>query len=317
MADASAVRAAWLLATDRGPFYLKRLRVEPRELPFVLALHDHLAAHAWGIVPEPVRTRDGRASFTAAGGAYLLLSPLPGKEADYKVPGESERTAAGLADFHQAAKGFRPPAGFGPRRYYGTWRVRLELRLRDLDRYRTRAENGRGRFDRSYLALWPDLHRQAVEARSLLEGPAYERLSLRAAVVREICHHDLAHRNVLLDGKTVRFLDLDYAVGDTILHDLVNLAGHLNRLHNWAPEWFLAALGAYWRRGYPGAEACEVMAAMLLWPQDYWQIGRQYYDERQPWPEEEFLALLARKCGSPQARLDFLAAFRRELGLRH
>jgi CotS family spore coat protein len=171
------------------------------------------------------------------------------------------------------------------------------VRLHDLDRFLALAKLGDGRFDRAYADLWPAYRRQAEHASRLLCGAVYEQHARLASARGEICHHDLAHHNVLLAQGLASFVDLDYAVADTALHDLANLCGHVMRLHNWSWEPVRLALASYWEEIPPAADDRTVLGMMLLWPQDYWQIGRQFYDERQPWPTERFMDLLERKCG--------------------
>lgn len=312
----TTVRSAWRLETDAGSLYLKRAIISRAELPFVVGLHGYLSQVAPGLAPRILRTASGADWLDVDGDAYLLSDCLTGREADYLRPGDQEAVAAGLAQFHRLAGGYRSPGPAGARRWYGTWPARIAVRLRDLERYQAAAGSGKGRFDRTYLALGTDYQRQAERARACLGTAEYRLVSARAATAGEVCHHDLAHHNMLLDSGWVRFVDLDYAVADTILHDLANLAGHLLRLSGWDIAPVQAVLERYWQGRTPSLPALKVLGAMLIWPQDYWQIGRQYYDERQPWTEEEFLDLLERKCGQPQARALFLRRFWREYELR-
>ncbi|MGE5598235.1 MAG: CotS family spore coat protein [Bacteroidota bacterium] len=312
--SAAPVRAAWLIATDQARYYLKRTAASREDLPFLAALHDYLNGNAPGLTPRLRRPPGGGYGLVHEGRVYLLYEELAGREADYNRRGDLEAVAAGLAWFHRAARGFAPLPPAGPRRCYGRWPAWFARRLRDLQRFRVLGRWRDGAFDRAYQVLMPRYLTQARNAAAWLNASDYSVLSSRAAAAREICHHDLAHHNALLDGPVVRFVDLDYALADLALHDLANLLGHLLRLHAWDLEPVRRALGSYWPRP-PAKETLAVLGALLLWPQDFWQIGRQFYDERQPWTEDHFLALLERKCGRPAARERFLADFWRAYGL--
>lgn len=308
------VRAAWLVQAEGGRYYLKRTAARQEDLPFLAALHDHLTATAPGLTPELRRPADGGYGLVWNGQFYLLYEELPGREADYTLGGDVEAVAAGLADFHRAARGLAPMPPPGSRRCYGRWPAWFAGRLRDLRRYRHLGHWRNGAFDRAYQALLPRYLIQAQNALAWLNASAYSMLCRDAAAAGQICHHDLAHHNALVDGDTVRFVDLDYALADLALHDVANLFGHLIRLFAWELEPVRRALGGYWPRP-PGADDLLVLGAFILWPQDFWQIGRQFYDERQPWTEEHFLALLQRKCGRTAERERFLAGFWRACGL--
>ncbi|MGE5550673.1 MAG: CotS family spore coat protein [Bacteroidota bacterium] len=307
-------RSAWRIETDAGPRFVKRTQADRESLPFVTGLHDYLDRTWPGIAPRIHRSRTGEAAFQYGLDNYLLLDALPGREADYLNPGDPGAVAAGLAAFHRAARGYDLASAPPSRRRHGSWPGIMTARLADLDRFWRLAKTRGGCFDRAYLALRAAFLPEAAAARDYLLASAYPRLAADAALSREICHHDLAHHNALIEGDTVRFLDLDYAVGDTVLHDLANLCGHLLRLFGWELDPVRAVLARYWA-GPPPPAALAVLGGMLLWPQDCWQIGRQFYDEHQPWTEDEFLALLRRKCGKTRARRGFLRRFWREYQL--
>ncbi|MGE5528256.1 MAG: hypothetical protein ACM3X6_03835 [Patescibacteria group bacterium] len=315
VAGIEPVRSAWRLSTDLGCLYVKRTAAPPDILPFIVGLHDHLARAAPGLAPAVLRATDGAAHLDWAGHKYLVLCSLAGREADYYRDGDLAAVAAGLRHLHSAARhnSLSPP---GKSTWYGTWPFRLKERLADLDRFVDLAKARGGPFDLAYRRLWHDYRPQAAAALAKIGGGDYRRQAAAALAEREICHHDLSHRNVLIFRGRAGFLDLDYAVADSVLHDLANLAGHLLRLRTYAFHPVDAALASYYGGARPEREAMEILGAMLLWPQDYWQIGRQRYDERQPWSEERFLALLARKCGQPRSRLRFFRRFGRAYGLR-
>jgi CotS family spore coat protein len=314
--EASApVRSAWRLAARGETYFLKQVRTRRPELAFVAELYDYAGAAAPGLVPRLLRTVDGETYFRWRDGAYQLLTSFAGREAEYLHPSDLAAAANGLRAWHDAARGFSPGRLPGTRRWYGTWPRRLAKRMRDLDRHRSMAMEAKDRFGPAYLALWPAHRRQAESAPALLPRTEYQAVSKRAAEAREICHHDLAHHNILLEDGRIHFVDLDYALADSCLHDLVNMMGHAVRLHFWDLEPVRAITRSYWPDRRPPSSTVAILGVMMLWPQDFWQIGRQRYDERQPWSEDHFLDLLARKCGHVGERLKFLRNFWREYGL--
>ncbi|HWQ30165.1 MAG TPA: CotS family spore coat protein, partial [Negativicutes bacterium] len=53
----------------------------------------------------------------------------------------------------------------------------------------------------------------------------------------------------------------------------------------------------------------EVIKALMTFPQDFWQIGLQYYVEKQPWAMEYFLMRLGRIVSDREIRNRFLREF--------
>lgn len=97
----------YLVQTESGPLILTlyEKRVNPGDLPFFLALMDHLAAR--GIpCPIPVRGHDGDALRTLAGKPAALVSFLPGLWPRRQTVHHCDRLGTALAALHQAGLDF-------------------------------------------------------------------------------------------------------------------------------------------------------------------------------------------------------------------
>ena len=301
-------RSAWRILTASGVFYLKCTAASGADLPFVIGLHGIVAGRAPGLAPKVMPNRIGEFHFRHDGCNWLLLEGLSGVEAEYGKVEDIRAVAAGLALFHQAAAGDRDSRLPLARYRYGSWTALMEERLDDLNRFKRLSLGENSPFARFYAALWELYHQQAYRALALLKRTDYARFAREAERRREICHHDLAHHNILLDDGSAHFLDLDYAIADNVLHDLVNLIHHVIRLYNWDAKPGREVIANYWLKA-PLEGCLAILTFMLLWPEDFWRIGRQRYDERQVWPETRFVDLLRRKCGSPGLRLGCLRDF--------
>lgn len=115
----------WLVETERDGashryiFTIFEARTDPRDLPFFLALLDHLAAGDQP-VPRTIHSREGERMVEVRGKPAALIEFLPGISIDQ--PGESHARAVGaaLAELHVAASDFgqsrrsalSPPACF-------------------------------------------------------------------------------------------------------------------------------------------------------------------------------------------------------------
>jgi Ser/Thr protein kinase RdoA (MazF antagonist) len=132
----------------------------------------------------------------------------------------------------------------------------------------------------------------------------------QAAVARRggLCHHDLAHHNVLLTAAGPALVDFDCVLADLGLHDLANLLRRLLRLAEWDPAPGRAVLAAYRELRPFGEGEAAALLPLLRFPEEAWQTGHQYYAENLPWPEERYLELLARKGDTAPARDRCLAA---------
>lgn len=97
----------WLVDTSAGRFILTRYeaRTDPADLPYFLALLDHLAA-AGAPVPRTIHTRDGDSLRSLAGRPAALIEFLPGLSLDEPGPDQLASVGAALAQIHRAAEDF-------------------------------------------------------------------------------------------------------------------------------------------------------------------------------------------------------------------
>src|SRR5260221_7745086 len=97
----------FLLTTERGNFILTlyEKRVARQDLPFFIALMDHLAHH--GIAcPTPVRARDGEALRELCGRPAAIVTFLNRMWPRRTDPGHCAGVGAALAQLHLAGRSF-------------------------------------------------------------------------------------------------------------------------------------------------------------------------------------------------------------------
>jgi homoserine kinase type II len=184
------------LQTDRGAFiltlYEKRVRTD--DLPFFLALMEHLAKHGLSC-PQPLRDRSGAQSFILKGRAGAIFTFLNGVSLRKPEPAHCGAAGRALAQLHEAGRDFTlfRANALGP----AGWRE-----LADATRLRADAvERNLGALIGEALA---DLER---------DWPA----SLPSGVI----HADLFPDNVLFTQEKVSgLIDFYFACNDMYAYDL-------------------------------------------------------------------------------------------------
>lgn len=188
----------YLVETSRERFILTlyERRVAAGDLPFFLALLDHLAA-AGRPVPPAIRDREGRAVQQLEGRPACLIRFLPGLSLTTPHPADARAAAAELGHMHRALEGFEAtrPNMLG----VGSWAPLLARCGDALEGIAPGlgATLGDGLAD--VLAAWPGL----------------------AGQLRAVIHADLFPDNVLmLDGRVTGLIDFYFACTDIRLYDL-------------------------------------------------------------------------------------------------
>ncbi|MEO1045627.1 MAG: homoserine kinase [Pseudomonadota bacterium] len=97
----------YLLETDRDRYILTlyEKRVDPADLPFFIALLDHLAGHGLA-VPPMIADRDGTKIQTLAGRTACLIRFLPGVSVSRPTAAQALATGHALGQMHLGAQDF-------------------------------------------------------------------------------------------------------------------------------------------------------------------------------------------------------------------
>jgi homoserine kinase type II len=99
----------YLLETTRGKYILTlyEKRVDPADLPFFIALLDHLAAHGC-LVPPMIADREGEKIQQLCGRSACLIVFLPGVSVSHPTEAQARSTGHALGDMHRALADFEP-----------------------------------------------------------------------------------------------------------------------------------------------------------------------------------------------------------------
>ncbi len=186
------------LETPSGRFILTLFekRAKPEDLPYFIALKQHLAARGFPC-PTPIAARDGAALRTLAGRPAVIVSFLDGLSPNTPTRGQCHALGAALADMHAA--------------------------LADFDQHR---ENDLG------PPAWPRLWAgREAQADALQAGLAAEISSdlvrirhargLTRALPRGTIHADLFPDNAFFLGETFTgAIDFYFACSDVLAYDI-------------------------------------------------------------------------------------------------
>ncbi len=111
----------YLVETDKGRFIFTvyEKRVDVNDLPFFLAMIDHLVARGCP-VPAALKTRDGAGTITRQGKAMAMMHFMPGLSVSHPTPGQARAAGRALGQLHTALADFpmHRPNALGPQGWY-------------------------------------------------------------------------------------------------------------------------------------------------------------------------------------------------------
>ena len=316
--EALSFRTVWRLTTDAGYKYLKRSKLTPADLLFIDEALEYLANRNIKQFPRFIRTRSGDPYWIDETGPFIMTDWYFSQELDFGILMDLKQAAAFLAGFHEISRGFTPDRANCGRAVWRNWPVKLEGRIVQLQDFRRLALDGKdsSAFCRLYLRHFEPYYREACQSLEMLLRSPYGEVAAIDSARKSFCHHDYSGRNLLRTFEDRLILvDFDYCLSDIRIHDLINLMVRNLKHTGWSPSLARFILQEYHQTGHLSREELEVMHVLLKWPQDFWQVGLQYFYEKLPWPKERFLKKLESKVDSKMARERFLREFPGENGV--
>lgn len=307
------IKNVYQISDERGIFCLKVIKYELPHFMFILGIINHLQDNGFNSVPPILSTID-RKQYIALDNKYAYLTPwVEARESNYDNPLDIEKAALTLARLHIKSTGFVLEDFMKPRIGWFKWFDNYRTRKKEILDFKKRieAKEQLSEFDSIYLANMEDELLRCDEALEHLSESEYYMKMIKEIRIRGFCHHDYAHHNVLIGtDDRVTVIDFDYTILDTHLHDLASLLIRRMKNGKWDIDSARFILDAYDSLYTVETDDIPVMAAFMEFPQDYWQVGIQYYWEKQPWGEEFFLKKLNRILEDSEEKQEFVDEFR-------
>lgn len=309
-----SIRSIYKITTDRGEKCLKKAHMSPSNFSFLNSVIEYLLKKGFKNVIPYNKTLDGSICVSEDKYIYYVMDWIEAREARFKQADELKAIIKTAAEFHKASEGYTVLENTSPRIWYGKWPEKFEKKRRELLAFRQCIEEKEvsDEFDEIYTKDLTFYWEQGKESIEKLKQSAYEDISNKSKLRGDICHHDMANHNFLITPQNnVFIIDFDYCILDTRLHDISSLVIRNMRYGVWDLTRAYNILSEYDKWYTISRNELEVIKAFMTFPQDFWQIGLQYYIEKQPWTMELFLTRLNRIVDDKDKRLKFLNEFLR------
>ncbi|MBU3092599.1 CotS family spore coat protein [Clostridium sp. CM028] len=293
--DIVKIKNVYRIETENDMYCLKIINYDFKHFLFIIGAIKHLQGNGFENIPEIIETIDNK-EYIAIENKYAYLTPwLKARECNYDNPVEIKLCTSKLAELHKKSLNFKVTPDMSPRIGWLKWIETFKTREREILDFKRRIGEKEciTEFDSDYLRIMgEELARSNRSIENLCKSEYVSKMKGEIKH-RGFCHHDYAHHNVLLDKSGgVNVIDFDYCILDTHLHDLSSLLIRRMKNGKWSPENALFIMEAYDDAFSIYKSDIEVMAAFMEFPQEYWQIGIQYYWEKKDWGEEFFLRKL-------------------------
>lgn len=231
-----------------------------------------------------------------------------GRECEFSNPLDIEITAKELGQLHNAGEGFRNDRK--DKKQFGRAIDMFSRRLDEMRFFKSIANmhEMKNDFDKIFLDNVDYYISEIEKSIQALKKSSYLKLCGEEDKI-VICHNDLAHHNIIINNDKAYFIDFDYAVIDLKVRDLSNFIN--KAIKNFAFDINRAndILKNYCTFNDLDKREKEVLRALLMFPEDFFNISKDYYSRRKDWDEEIFLDRIIRKSEYREDREEFLENF--------
>lgn len=307
------IKNVFKLYCTSGIYCFKTIRYELGHFLFILGAMKHLQNNGFKTIPKIIPSCS-KNEYIAIGSYYGYLMPwVNGRQCCYENPIDLMLAATKLAELHEKSKKFYVNSFMTPRTEWFKWISTFNTRINEILNFKNIIDEKKENTEFDYV------YKNAIKTQLSIAESAVSNLNETEYIMKmneEIkykgfCHHDYAHHNILIDSKVnVNIIDFDYCILDSHLHDISSLLIRTMKNGKWSMDKALYVLDAYNTINKIQKDDVPIMAAFMEFPQDYWQIGIQYYWENKPYGEEYFLNKLNKILLDTEDKKDFVEEFR-------
>ncbi|MBC2579904.1 CotS family spore coat protein [Clostridium sp. DJ247] len=307
------IKNVYKIHAEDNQYCLKLIKYDLGHFLFIISAIKHLQNNKFKHIPKITKTKNNKDYIELEGNFAYLTEWIPSRQCNYDNPVDILIAASKLAELHKKSQGFNVGENMNPRVGWLKWLETFKTRGNEILDFRDRIykKDKKTEFDSLYLSLMDEeLSRVEKSIENLIKGNYVELIS-KHMKKKGFCHHDYANHNILIGiNGEVNVIDFDYCILDTHLHDLASLMIRRMKHGKWSIDNALFILEAYNVVNTISTEEIPIMAAFMEFPQDYWQVGIQYYWEKQPWEEEFFVKKLKNFHEDREDKQEFIDEFR-------
>jgi len=294
---AGRVKGAWMLETDQGLKSLGGCNYSEGKIKFEQKVKQFAAEKGFAELDLYVPNREQ--NFLVQGSyneQFVMRNWFYGEECNVKNREHVVRTVETLACLHNCLDGFVLTEEEKNFCMQPKLPEILERRNRELRRVRTyiRSKKQKSVFEQNFLSQFDAQFEQAEQATEILYGMPYEDYYQEQIANGSMLHGNFTHHSVMwLEGNLTAVTGFDKAVAGIRILDFYLLFRKMMEKWEWEISLGDSMLCAYNRIRPIPAQELKLLKLLLYYPEKFWKVANQYYNNRKSWiPEKNMQKLL-------------------------
>lgn len=274
----------WKIQTADGPFCLKRIHRPEKKALFSIHAQDYLANKGMR-VPSIIPSKLNQLYTKHGPFLFVVYDWIEGRPFELTMQEDLEMIMKGLADFHVASIGYKPPPGIPIFTKLGRWPNHYIKRFQQMEIWKTlSATMPDDPFSQLYLAEIDAFILEAKQTHQRLLESEYTKWTDELQTSPNLCHQDYGTGNSLLDpSNQIWVIDLDTVSYDLPIRDLRKMIiPLLDTTGVWNENQFKIMINAYESVSPLTAEQKKIMFIDMLFPYELYDVIRERYVRKSP-----------------------------------
>lgn len=299
--DTEKQRAVYKVDTENKSFCLKKVYLDKRNLLFVYSAMQWLYKNNLN-VPILLPTTDG-SRFVEENNMLFILTPwVDGTKCDFDNKKHLYISCSNLAKVHIGSKNFKPINGSS-----------LPIGLDDL--YVSYNKHFQQILNCSNLAFKHKDNFSKLFLKNFDENLSLAKLSVNISNYMNkdnlnisLCHNDYVNKNLIFtDDENIHMIDFDKCKIDFCVKDLSYFFRRLLKrdLTNWDFDLFIKCLNHYESINPLNLDEYKFLSSYLIFPQKFWRISRDYYNNIKCCNKKSFYNLLKNTTLKTDSQVEF------------
>lgn len=310
--DIKPLRNAYIIYTDNGVKFLKKLRAKSKDSNFPYDVINYLNNNGFINTEKINKTLNENEYVEKDDGKYILSDAIEGRECDFQNPIELKKAINLMAKMHKASIGFKVPETSGRYRV-GKWDEVFNDSLNVLKSLKEVVCNKSviTEVDETFLQWAPFYELTISESIQKLNESSYLDICDKFSAEGGICHNDFIERNFIIDNSSeVFFIDFDYCIEELKEWDIAKAILRIAKDNLWDIDIINSILKEYQDIYLLTKDELYIIYILISYPFDFINIVRNYYVDRKDWTEKQFYDDIKRKIDYEDSKVIFLNEFK-------
>jgi CotS family spore coat protein len=304
--DTERQRAVYKVEYMQDVFCLKKVYFGVEDLLFVYSAIEWLYRNNIN-VPRLLPTKD-RGRYVEYNKMLFILTPwIEGTKCSYDNINHIFDACSTLADMHNCSEKFIPVKGSNHRKGCDNLGVSFQKHFNQLLNCSNLAFKYKDRFSKTFLNHFES--NMKLADLSVKVSSSITKRNLKTS----LCHLDYVNKNIIFDDTDkLWIIDFDKCKLDYCVHDISYFLRRLLKRDNtkWNLETAINSLKIYDEKRQLNLDEYKYILAYLSFPQKFWKISRDYYNNLSKCNKSSFQTLINKTVEKTEFHTEFIKEFK-------